>query len=230
MNVRLALASIWVPAPVRRARLRDLLRRSADAFGVPAPPVSGQSHRELLRTFATFSAVQAEMAHEGPVERADAAPYADEPARAGAGAGASSGRACADEPGRAGAGAGASSGRADGALPAGARARLRATACDLGRDLRRTLRVRTPAEAMKAARLVYALLGIDFEGAIDGTIVIRHCGFSRLYTPRACAVVSGLDEGLLAGLTDRLDGRLEFSTRITEGCARCQARFRGGQP
>lgn len=211
MNVRLALASVWVPAPVRRARLRDLLRRSAAAFGEPVPPVSGRSYPELLRTFATFTAAQAEAAPDDPVDHPDAAARAQGPRPAAAGAG-------------------GSSGRADGASPAGARARLRAAACDLGRDLRRTLRVRTPAEAMKAARLVYALLGIDFEGAIDGTIVIRQCGFSRTYSPRACAVVSGLDEGLLAGLTDRLDGRLEFSTRITEGCDRCQARFRGGQP
>ncbi len=183
MNLRLALASVWLPGFVRRARLRELLRRSAEAFGVSAPAIAGRSHRELLNAFATFTAWQV-----AAIGRNDA-------------------------------------GGSPGATAA-VRARLRATACDLGRDLRRTLKVRTPAQAMQAARLVYATLGIDFEGAVDGTIVIRRCGFSRIYSPPACAVVSGLDEGLLAGLTDRPDGQLEFSRRITEGCDRCVASFR----
>ena len=36
-------------------------------------------------------------------------------------------------------------------------------------------------------------------------------------------LVSGLDEGLLAGLAG--DGRLVFTERLTEGADRCRARF-----
>ena len=113
---------------------------------------------------------------------------------------------------------------------AAVRARLRRDAYELGREIARTLGVRTPAEAMKAARIVYRMLGIDFEGGVDGSIVIRSCGFSRLYSTRACALVSGLDEGMLAGLTGDGGGRLEFACRITDGSDRCQATFHFGGP
>jgi hypothetical protein len=87
---------------------------------------------------------------------------------------------------------------------------------------------------MRAARVIYRLLGIDFRGRADGTIVIRRCGFSRVYSPRACELVSGLDEGLLAGLAGGGGGRgrLVFASRITEGCARCEAtfHFEDGEP
>ncbi len=176
MNVRLALASLYVPGFEKRRRLGELLRRTAQAFGVPAPKIAGQSYGACLRTFATFTAW-----------RVEAGPASESSARE-------------------------------------VRARLRADARVLGRDIGRALHVRTRAEGMQAARVVYRMLGIDFRGESDGTIVIRRCGFSDIYTPRACALVSGLDEGLLAGLLG--EGRLEFSSRITEGCDRCAATFR----
>lgn len=181
MTLRLILASAYVPGFVKRAALRDLLRGSADAFGVPAPDVAGSRYRERLRVFAAFTAEQAEA-----VYRADSGLRSAAPTKA-------------------------------------VRARLRAFAYVLGSRAARRLRVRTRADAMKAARVVYGILGIDFDGGADGTIVIRRCRFSRVYSPRACALISGLDEGLLAGLAG--EGRLEFASRITEGCARCEARF-----
>lgn len=183
MNARLALASFWVPGFVRRKRLRDLLRRSADAFGVPAPDVAGMKYDECLRGFAAFTAEQSETAYAADL-------------------------------------AGRTSAHTD-----AVRSRLRVRAYELGREIARTLGVRTPADAMKAARLVYGMLGIDFEGRTDGGIVIRSCAFSRVYSTRACALVSGLDEGLLAGLTGDGGGRLEFACRITDGSERCEATF-----
>lgn len=113
---------------------------------------------------------------------------------------------------------------------AGIRSHLRRAAYATGRDLGRWLGIRGRADAMKAARLAYRMLGIDFEGLPDGSIVIRRCDFSHVYTPRACALMSALDEGLLAGLAG--EGRLKFESRITEGCDRCTAtfRFREAQP
>ncbi|HEX9107349.1 MAG TPA: hypothetical protein VF832_08970, partial [Longimicrobiales bacterium] len=62
MNLRLTLASIYLPARVKRRKLVQLLRRCAWAFGVAAPGVRDQSLAECLRTFAAFTNVQAERA------------------------------------------------------------------------------------------------------------------------------------------------------------------------
>lgn len=175
MSVRLALVSAYVPGFVKRRKLRELLCRSAEAFGTPVPETAGRSYRECLGTFAAFTAAQA------------------------------------DRVGR------------DGVTAAGVRSRLRAAGREIGGGIRRGLGVGTRGEAMRAARIIYRMLGIDFEGRADGAIVIRSCDFSRVYTARACGLVSGLDEGLLAGLAG--EGRLEFASRITEGCERCEAIF-----
>jgi len=76
---------------------------------------------------------------------------------------------------------------------------------------------------MRAARLLYGTMGIDFRGSDDGNILIGKCAFSDFYESRTCALISALDEGLLAGLAG--GGRLEFSERITDGQSRCRARF-----
>jgi hypothetical protein len=100
--------------------------------------------------------------------------------------------------------------------------RLWRNAYRLGMTLRRRLRIRTTEEALTAARIVYRILDIDFRGNRRGDIVIERCSFSAVYSPAVCRIVSSLDAGLLAGLTD--GGRLTFSTRITEGWTRCLAR------
>lgn len=179
MNLRLTLASLHLPAAVKRRKLAELLERTADAFGVPAPDVRDQSLAERVRTFAAFSTAQAE-------------------------------RAC----------------RGDGATAVATAARLRAAALEFGAGIRRELHVASSAQAMHAARLLYDTLGIDFDGKPDGAIgriVIRRCYFADWYTPRVCALMSALDEGVLAGLAG--DGRLEFGARITEGRLRCRATF-----
>jgi hypothetical protein len=101
--------------------------------------------------------------------------------------------------------------------------RLYRAARGLGGRMRLRLGVRSPSEAMAAARLIYRQLGIDFRGSADGRIVIRRCLFAALYTPRVCALVSALDRGLLAGLAR--GGELHFEQRITEGAGSCLARF-----
>ncbi len=185
MNLRLTLASLHLPASVKRRKLAELLRRTADAFAVPAPDVGDQSLAERVRTFAAFTTEQAE-------------------------------RVC----------------RGDGATAVAATERLRAAAYELGAGIRRELRIRGAVETMRAAWLLYRTLGIDFDGRPDGAtgataatgrIVIRRCYFADWYTPRVCALMGALDEGLLAGLAG--DGRLEFQARITEGRLRCRATF-----
>jgi hypothetical protein len=110
--------------------------------------------------------------------------------------------------------------------PAGsvtAERRLFNGALGLGREIGRTLRVSTPHEAMRAARILYRCLGIDFRGSAEGDIIIRSCHFSRSYSPAVCRLMSSLDAGILSGLAG--GGGLEFAERLTEGRDRCRARF-----
>ena len=94
----------------------------------------------------------------------------------------------------------------------------------LGRGLRRRLGVKTPADAMVAARSVYRALDIDLRGSPTGEVVVARCSFAAVYGPDVCAVMSALDAGLFAGLTG---GRaLTFTRRITEGAPACLASLR----
>jgi len=103
-------------------------------------------------------------------------------------------------------------------------ARLFDGACRLGAGMRRALGVRTTAEALTAARVLYRAVGIDFRAAGD-EVVVRRCYFSARYSADVCRLMSALDCGVLAGLSG--GGRLEFTDRLTEGHDCCRARFRG---
>ena len=98
----------------------------------------------------------------------------------------------------------------------------------LGDHLRRALRLRTPGEIMVASKILYAALGIDFEGREPGEVTIRRCYFSRFYTAGICRLMSSADAGVAAGLSG--GGRLAFSQRITEGAAVCLARLEIKEP
>lgn len=101
--------------------------------------------------------------------------------------------------------------------------RMRTNAHRLGASLRRTLGVRTRAEALRALRVAYRTIGIDLRADAHGDVVVERCAFAARSTPEVCALMSSLDEGVVAGLTR--GGRLTFSERITEGHPRCLARI-----
>ena len=113
----------------------------------------------------------------------------------------------------------------DPAALAGLERRLYRAARGLGGRFRLQLGVRSPGEALAAARVLYRGLGIDFRASADGEIVIRRCSFAPVYTSRVCALVSALDRGLLAGLAS--GGELAFGQRLTEGACCCRAHFEG---
>ena len=113
----------------------------------------------------------------------------------------------------------------DPAALAGLERRLYRAARGLGGRFRLQLGVRSPGEALAAARVLYRGLGIDFRASADGEIVIRRCSFAPVYTSRVCALVSALDRGLLAGLAG--GGELAFGQRLTEGACCCRAHFEG---
>ncbi len=103
------------------------------------------------------------------------------------------------------------------------RGRLFQAALPIGRNLRRTLLVKRMDEVMAVGQALYRSMGIDFQGDPSGGVTITHCNFSGLYTPVVCRVISGLDEGVFAGLSG--GGQLLFTARITEGEPCCRARL-----
>jgi len=103
------------------------------------------------------------------------------------------------------------------------KSRLFQGASRLGREIRRSFRLRSQAEIMEMSRILYRLLGIDFRGSPGGDVTIKSCFFSHYYSPQVCQLISSLDEGLAAGLSD--GGRLSFIQRITEDKDCCKARF-----
>ncbi len=100
--------------------------------------------------------------------------------------------------------------------------RLYRNAYELGRACKRLALIGTVRDAMALGRVLYRLLDIEFQS--DGEcVVISRCYFSRFYSDQICQVMSAMDRGLLAALSD---GRqLIFSARITEGMAQCRARL-----
>jgi hypothetical protein len=102
--------------------------------------------------------------------------------------------------------------------------RLRESAFEFGREIRSVLGLKTRSDVMRAARLLYRILGIDFRGASDGGIIVAKCCFARFYSPETCEFISALDEGILAGLAGA--GTLSFKGRITGGLPICTACFR----
>ena len=202
-NLRLAAARLAVPPRARLQALEELFARTAAAFGSPVPPPRGRGPAARLAEYASFTRERAEE------ELAESA-LAEEALARSTGGGTSGGTAAGGDPA---------------ALSALER-RLYRVARGLGGRYRLRLGVRSTAEALAAARLIYRGLGIDFRGSADGEIVIRRCFFATYYTPPVCALVSALDRGLMAGLAG--GGELCFRQRITEGACCCRAHFEAG--
>lgn len=112
---------------------------------------------------------------------------------------------------------------AEGRDPEALSRRMWRSAYGIGDSLRRRLGVRTGDEALRAARIAYRMIGIDLRAAPHGAVVVERCAFATSYSPRVCRLMSSLDAGLIAGLTE--GGRLTFSQRITEGSPTCLARI-----
>jgi hypothetical protein len=104
--------------------------------------------------------------------------------------------------------------------------RLFKAAHTLGSDYRIRMGVCSFKDAMAAVRLIYGGLGIDFRGNPEGNVEIRRCAFAKVYNHRVCALISSLDRGLIAGLTE--GGVLTFRQRLTEGATACRASITGG--
>jgi hypothetical protein len=101
--------------------------------------------------------------------------------------------------------------------------RLYQGAFEFGEKYRKRFHVSTINDIIAVSRLLYSILGIDFQGTEQGTITISKCFFSHTYSSSTCRVISSLDAGMIAGLSG--GGEMTFSKRITEGSEFCQAQF-----
>jgi len=101
------------------------------------------------------------------------------------------------------------------------RGRLFDAGLTMGQDLRREFRVATEQDVASALRISYKAMGIRFEGAGYGEVVIPRCLFSTYYSGPMCRVMEALDHGLACGLSR--GGRITFTGRITEGSPACRA-------
>jgi hypothetical protein len=101
--------------------------------------------------------------------------------------------------------------------------RLFRQAFEYGTLWRKRFGITTMNEVMRAGRILYRAIGIGFRGTDRGEIEIEACFFSAHYSSATCRVISALDAGLMAGLSD--GGWLTFSRRITEGFESCKAQL-----
>jgi hypothetical protein len=102
--------------------------------------------------------------------------------------------------------------------------RLYENAFEMGKQQRIWFRPRSMQEMMTVGRVLYRMLQIDFQGDAHGDVVIASCYFSRFYSCEVCRLMSSMDRGLFAGLSN--GGQLVFTARITEGQPCCRGYFR----
>jgi len=101
--------------------------------------------------------------------------------------------------------------------------RLYRNAAELGRQYSRWFRPRTVADVMAIGRVLYRTLATDFRGDARGDVVISRCYFARVFSAEVCRLMSAMDAGLFAGLSN--GGALTFASRTTEGHPCCRAHF-----
>ncbi len=106
--------------------------------------------------------------------------------------------------------------------------RLYRNAIEMGQRQSKWLRPGTVQDVMDIGRLLYRILDIDLRGDAGGEVVISRCYFSQFYSAEVCQLMSAMDRGLFAGLSN--GGELTFSSRITEGQPCCRAYFARAVP
>lgn len=111
----------------------------------------------------------------------------------------------------------------DGSEPEALAQCLYQNAFKMGSLLGKWLRPHTVQDVMAAARVLYRILAIDLQGDAQGEVVIQRCYFRDFYSAEMCRLMSAMDRGLFAGLSN--GGELTFTSRITEGQPCCRAYF-----
>lgn len=105
--------------------------------------------------------------------------------------------------------------------------RLYEEAYKAGSRIRKLTGVKDSNDCARLVFYLYRNIYITMSGRIPGEITVSDCYFGRIYTPGHCRIMSNVDSGIIAGISG--GGKLEFTERITEGCKRCRAEFKGGE-
>ena len=83
----------------------------------------------------------------------------------------------------------------------------------------------TPRDLVRAARIMYRILGIEFRvewlGDAKAKLIVERCALAKEYSELTCSVLSATDEGVIAGLNP--GASMKFEDKMTGGCARCIA-------
>ncbi len=173
----LKVMQFYIPGFIKKKKLYELFRLTADAFQKEPPQMEGFSFAEGLTKYALFTKEQAEIYLQ-------------------------SGRSL-DE----------------------VKQRLYQYSYIFGQSLKKSLHIVSWEEAITALKVIYKLIGIDFQYDRQGEFIIKQCFFSKYYSKEVCMLISSLDEGLAAGLSS--GNRLCFKQRITEGSGSCKGYFSG---
>lgn len=104
------------------------------------------------------------------------------------------------------------------------RLRLFQTAYTLGTRIRKITGFTDSDQLTRLVFLLYRNIGITMTGTIPGELLIHRCAFAEVYSPTECSRMSAMDSGVIAGIFG--GGALEFSERLTDGCANCKACFK----
>jgi hypothetical protein len=103
------------------------------------------------------------------------------------------------------------------------KSRLYDNAFQLGQSIRKRFKIKTAQEVIILSKVIYRVLGIDFDANLQGEVLIKNCFFSQFYSGEVCEMISSIDEGVLAGLS--CGGKLSFIQRMTAGKHYCRAYF-----
>jgi len=98
----------------------------------------------------------------------------------------------------------------------------------LGCDAQRRLHLGDSLQDLiRAARILYRVLGIEFEIEKSGEkmyMMVNRCSLSNYYKPETCMILSAADEGVVQGLNQ--DIHMNFTQRMTEGNNKCKAQLK----
>jgi len=99
----------------------------------------------------------------------------------------------------------------------------------LGRQSRDRLGVGSSrGDLERAARIMYRVLGINFQlkwqGTNEADVVVTRCALAQHYSMLTCMVLSATDEGVVNGLNPNT--YMKFEKHITDGCKTCIAKIK----
>jgi hypothetical protein len=95
----------------------------------------------------------------------------------------------------------------------------------LGTETRGRLGVQGSGDLVKAAKVMYRVLGIDVKvtwlAQKSATLTVKRCALAEQYSELTCMVLSATDEGVMTGLCP--SATMKFQDKMTGGCSTCTA-------